>query len=282
VKDWVSRFGRQVKPDINYNLSTGEVNVSLGKGAGFDPTPIAPDVFALPGELTKKAGFRMAICLDEFQQISQFNGGSVENVIRNQVQGQREVGYVFAGSQPSLMQEMLSAKRPFHKAGPQIFLDKIPAEAWKEFITSQFRRRGRTLEDAGLNTLLHTADLIPYDVQRISHELWDYAALRDKRSLNNADVQTVIDKLVIGQSTYYELLWEQLPARQRAALQALAHRGAAEIYSQTVREEFRLGAASTVQKALQSLDSQDVLDRYRGNYFFLDPLLPYWIRTKAA
>jgi hypothetical protein len=72
-------------------------------------------------------GFRMAICLDEFQQISQFNGGSVENAIRNQVQEQREVGYVFAGSQPSLMQEMLSAKRPFHKAGPQVFLDKIPA-----------------------------------------------------------------------------------------------------------------------------------------------------------
>jgi hypothetical protein len=212
VKDWISRFGRQVKPDINYNLSTGEVNVSLGKGAGFDPSPIAPDVFALPGELTKKAGFRVAICLDEFQQISQFNGGSVENAIRNQIQGQREVGYVFAGSQPSLMQEMLSAKRPFHKAGPQVFLDKIPAESWKEFITSHFRRRGRTLDDAGLTTLLQTADLIPYDVQRIAHELWDYAELKDKRTLNHADVEGVIDNLVIGQSTYYELLWEQLPA----------------------------------------------------------------------
>jgi len=65
-------------------------------------------------------------------------------------------------------------------------------------------------------------------------------------------------------------------------LQALAHRGAAEIYSQTVREEFRLGPASSVQKALQSLDSQDILDRYRREYFFLDPLLPCWIRTKAA
>ena len=33
VKDWITKFGRQVKPDINYNLSSGEVNVSLGKGA---------------------------------------------------------------------------------------------------------------------------------------------------------------------------------------------------------------------------------------------------------
>jgi hypothetical protein len=255
-------------------MATGEISLSLGKGAGFDPMPIAPDVFALPGELTKNAGFRMAICLDEFQQISQFNGGSVENALRNQVQEQREVGYVFAGSQPSLMEEMLSAKRPFHKAGPQMFLDKIPAKDWKDSITRHFRKRGRKLDEAGLETLLTSADLIPYDVQRIAHELWDYAELKDKRQLDVSDVKSVIESLVTSQSTYYELLWEQLSARQRAALQAIAYRGASEIYSQGVREEFRLGPASSVQKALQSLDSRDILDRYKGNYFFLDPLFP--------
>jgi len=282
VKDWATRFGRQVKPDVSINMATGEISLSLGKGAGFDPRPIAPDVFALPGELTKNAGFRMAICLDEFQQISQFNGGSVENAIRNQVQEQREVGYVFAGSQPSLMEEMLSAKRPFHKAGPQMFLDKIPANDWKDFITRHFRKRSRTLDEQGLGTLLASADLIPYDVQRIAHELWDYAELKDKRQLDVSDVKSVIESLVTSQSTYYELLWEQLSARQRAALQAIAYRGASEMYSQAVREEFRLGPASSVQKALQSLDSRDILDRYKGSYFFLDPLFPSWIRKKGA
>ena len=282
VKDWVTRFGRSVKPDINYNMTSGEVSLSLGKGSGFDPTPLAPEIFAMPGELSKNAGFRMAICLDEFQQISEFDGGSVENAIRNQVQEQREVGYVFAGSQPSLMKEMLSAKRPFHKAGPQMFLDKIPAGDWKEFIDRQFGRRGRKLDEQAMDTLLGVADLIPYDVQRIAHELWDYAELKDKRDLGVSDVNSVIDALVSGQSTYYELLWEQLSAGQRAVLQALAQRGSAETYSQAVRSEFRLGPASTVQKALQSLDSKDILDRYKEVYFFLDPLFPYWIRKKVA
>jgi hypothetical protein len=282
VKDWATRFGRQVKPELNYNMATGEISVALGRGSGFDPAPIAPDVFALPGELSKNAGFRMAICLDEFQQISEFNGGSVENALRNQVQEQREVGYVFAGSQPALMDEMLTSKRPFHKAGPRMFLDKITAEDWREFIVGHFRKRGRTLEDSVLEALLTTADLIPYDVQRIAHELWDYAELKDKRRLDASDVQSVIAALVAGQSTYFELLWEQLSARQRAALQALADRGAGEIYSQNVREDFRLGPASSVQKALQSLDSRDVLDRYKGEYFFLDPLFPQWIRNKGA
>lgn len=282
VKDWVTRFARSVKPDVNYNMATGEISLSLGKGPGYDPAPIAPEVFAMPGELTRNSGFRMAICLDEFQQISEFDSGSVENAIRNQVQKQRDVGYVFAGSQPSLMKEMLTAKRPFHKAGPQIFLDKIPGDDWKEFITRQFRKRGRAVDEPAMKALLATADLIPYDVQRIAHELWDYAELKDKRQLTASDVNSVTDTLVAGQSTYYELLWEQLSRSQRATLQALAERGSSEIYSQAVRTEFRLGPASTVQKALQSLDSRDILDRYQDKYFFLDPLFPCWIRKKVA
>jgi hypothetical protein len=281
VKDWVTRFGRQVKPDVSYNITSGEVSLSLGKGAGFDPAPIAPEIFALPGELTRNGGFRMAICLDEFQQITQFNGGAVENVIRNQVQEQRGVGYVFAGSQPSLMQEMLSASRPFHKAGPQIFLDKISVADWREFIAGQFRKRGRAIDEAAMGILLAAADLIPYDVQRIAHELWDAAELQNKSQLTAVDVETVVQALVSGQSTYFELLWEQLAARQRAAAQALAARGASQIYSQAVREEYRLGPASTVQKALQSLDDRDILDRYQGNYFFLDPLFPLWIKRRG-
>jgi hypothetical protein len=282
VKDWVTRFGRNVKPEISYDMNTGEVSLSLGKGTAFDPVPIAPEVFAMPGELARNAGFRMAICLDEFQQISEFDSGSVENAIRNQVQEQREVGYVFAGSQPSLMKEMLSARRPFHKAGPQMFLDKIPASDWKAFISRQFGKRGRKLEASAVEMMLETADLIPYDVQRIAHELWDYAELKDKRELGATDVSSVVESLVAGQSAYYELLWEQLATGQRAALQAVAERGTPEIYAEAVRREFRLGGASSVQKALHSLDSKDILDRYRDKYFFVDPLFACWIRKKAA
>jgi hypothetical protein len=37
VKDWVTRFGRQVKPDVSINMATGEISLSLGKGVSFDP-----------------------------------------------------------------------------------------------------------------------------------------------------------------------------------------------------------------------------------------------------
>ena len=282
VKDWVTRFAHNVKPEISLSMVTGEVSLSFGAKPGFDPSPIAPEVFAMPGELARNGGFRMAICLDEFQQISEFNGGSVENVIRNEVQEQREVGYVFAGSQPSLMKEMLSAKRPFHKAGPPMFLDKIPESAWKEFISRQFAKRRRKIADDAVDTLLAIADLIPYDVQRIAHELWDFAELSKKRTLAVSDVNFIADALAAGQSTYYEQLWEQLSAAQRAVLHALAERGSSQIYAEAVRLEYRLGPASTVQRAMEALHSKGILDRYKGRPFFLDPLLPRWIRFRIA
>ena len=46
--------------------------------------------------------------------------------------------------------------------------------------------------------MLDTADLSPYDVQRSAHELWDYAELKDKRTLS-ADDLNGHRKLVIGQ-----------------------------------------------------------------------------------
>jgi hypothetical protein len=278
VKGWIGRFIQRVRPSIAVNPANGETSISFSRSPETDPSTLAADVFALPGELAKNGGFRMAICLDEFQQIEVFGGEAVENIMRNEVQKQRDVGYVFSGSQPSLMEEMLSPGRPFYKAGPAIFLEKIPAEAWEGFIKAQFRNRRRRISDEALSRLLQTADLIPYDVQRIAHELWDYAELKDKSELGPADVDSVACELLSGQAEYFERLWEQLTSKQRAVLQALSQRGPADLLSQAHREQYRLGAASTVQKALQSLDSQDILDRYHGEYFFLDPLFGHWIR----
>jgi len=278
VKELVGRFIQRVQPTITLNPASGETSISFSRSVGADASVLAADVFAMPAEIAKNGGFRMAICLDEFQQIELFGGPAVENVLRNEVQKQRNIGYVFSGSQPSLMEQILSAGRPFHKAGPAMFLEKIPAPVWHDFIKTQFRNRRRKITVEALNRLVSAADLIPYDVQRIAHELWDYAELKNKVQLDTADVDAVVEELVGGQAEYFERLWEQLTSRQRAVLQALSQHGPANLLSHAGREQYRLGPASTVQKALQALDAQDILDRYHGDYFFVDPLFAIWIR----
>src|SRR5205814_8197839 len=116
---------------------------------------------------------KMTIALDEFQSIASFNGGSVEHALRAAVQHQRNVGYVFSGSEPSLMERMLGRSRPFYKAGPVMRLQKIPADRFADFVNERFTRTGFK-PDAGLAAaIVELAGNLPYDVQRLAHEVWD-------------------------------------------------------------------------------------------------------------
>src|SRR5207245_6204457 len=107
-----------------------------------DISRLAQEVFALPARLAETRRRKVVVALDEFQAIGGFNGGSVEHALRAAVQHQREVGYVFAGSEPSLMERMLGPRRPFYKAGPGMRLEKIPAPEFSAFFPPRFPRSG--------------------------------------------------------------------------------------------------------------------------------------------
>ncbi len=91
----------------------------------------------------------------------------------------------------------------------------------------------------------------------------------------------MIDRVVASRAPYFERLVQQLSGRQRTVLQALAQRGSEELLSQGVRLRFGMGPASSVQKAVQSLMAGDLIDRYQGRYFFLDPLQARWVQRQA-
>src|SRR6185503_18338555 len=107
-----------------------------------DTARLAAEVFALPAKIAQARKQRLAIALDEFQAITSFDGGTVENALRAAVQDQRQVGYVFSGSEPSLMERMLGPRRPFYKAGPVMRLQKIDPDDFAVFIEARFEGSG--------------------------------------------------------------------------------------------------------------------------------------------
>src|SRR6266853_1774508 len=145
ARTWLREVIRSARAEVRY--APGES--ALGAIVSFpsvrsdrDISRLAEDVFALPARLAETRRRKVVVALDEFQAIGGFNGGSGEHAMRAAVQHQREVGYVFAGSEPSLMERMLGPKRPFYKAGPVIRLEKIPPDEFAAFIDSRFQRSG--------------------------------------------------------------------------------------------------------------------------------------------
>jgi len=264
--------------------STGTVGMSVrfpSVRTDRDISRLATEVFALPGRLSEVRKTRIVVALDEFQAIGGFNGGSVEHALRAAVQHQRGVGYVFAGSEPTLMERMIGPKRPFYKAGPVMRLEKIPADLFAAFIESRFSKTGVKPEPGLGAAIVDVAGNLPYDVQRLAHESWDDARAAGRRRIGIDDLHQTLRRLLAEQQTMFEAIWQRLTLAQRATLRAVVLGEGRELLSTDLRTRYRLGGASTVQTALHALVREDLVAREGDRHVVVDSLMREWIARKT-
>ncbi len=246
-----------------------------------DVARLAPEVFALPLRLAEERGRPVVVALDEFQAVGSFNGGSVEEALRAAVQHQRQVGYVFAGSEPTLMEAMIGPRRPFYKAGPIMRLQKIPAEPFAAFIEQRFTKSGMRPEPGFGLAVLDLAGHLPYDVQRLAHETWDDARAGGVRRVGMEDLHETLRRLLAEHAVFFEATWQRLTLAQRAVLRALVLEEGLNLLSADVRTRHRLGGPSSVQAALGALQRQDVVTRTDDRWVVVDSLMREWIARRT-
>ena len=284
ARDWLTTALSTVRPEfrVDARLTGGGMSVAFPTvNSPRDVARLANDVFALPGRLAAERKRTVVVALDEFQAIDSFNGGSVEHALRAAAQQQRQVGYVFAGSEPSLMEKMIGPKRPFYKAGPVMRLQKIPARVFAEWIELRFRRSGLKPE-AGLGpAIVDLAGNLPYDVQRLAHETWDDVRAAGGRTVKLEHLHETLARLLAEQDTVFEAVWQRLTLAQRAVLRAVVLQSGRELLAADTRFRHRLGSTSTIQTSLNLLMKQDLLHREDGQFVVVDSLLREWVARKT-
>jgi len=289
ARSWLREAVRSAQAEVRYTPDptmqtpgTGSMSVSFpGVRSEREISRLAQEVFALPARLAATRKRKVTVALDEFQAIGQFDGGSVEHAMRAAVQHQREVGYVFAGSEPTLMERMLGPKRPFYKAGPVMRLDKIPADEFAAFIEARFARSGIKPEDGLGMAVVELAGNLPYDVQRLAHETWDEVRGRRRKRATLDDLHDALRRLLSEQQTVFEAVWQRMTLAQRAVLRAVVIEEGRDLLSADVRTRHRLGGPSTVQAALGALVRDDVLARDGKRYVVVDSLLREWVARQT-
>jgi len=285
ARSWLRDAIRSARAEVRYapdRSPLGALTVSFPNvRSDRDVSRLAQDVFELPAKLAAVRGRKVVVALDEFQAIAGFNGGSVEQALRAAVQHQRDVGYVFAGSEPSLMERMLGPKRPFYKAGPVMRLEKIPADEFAAFIDARFARSGFKPEDGLGAAIVDLAGNLPYDVQRLAHETWDEVHARGRRKASLDDLHAALKRLLLEQQTMFEAVWQRLTLAQRAVLRAVVVEEGRNLMSADTRARHRLGGPSTVQAALIALAREDVVARESDRYVVVDSLLREWVARQT-
>jgi hypothetical protein len=285
ARAWMREMLGAVRPEVRLEADDGgraQLAVSFPSArTEKDVSRLAQEVFALPGRIAEARKRKLAIALDEFQAINVFNGGSVEHALRAAVQHQRQVGYVFSGSEPALMERMLGKSRPFYKAGPVMRLQKIPEDRFADFLDARFRATGiKPVADFG-GAIVELAGNLPYDVQRLAHEVWDDARAAGRKTVNLDDLHLTLTRLLGEHETLFEGLWQRLTLAQRAALRASVLQDGRELLSSETRSRHRLTGASTVQASLAALVREDILTKEGPRYVVVDSLLREWVARRT-
>jgi len=286
------------KPERLFRLATellGRIRPQVSTDAAghptlsFDSVPVSKnrlalqeEVAALPELLAAKRKRRLVMVFDEFQEIQRFPGGGIEKALRSHFQTHRHVSYLFAGSRESTLRDMATRERsPFYRFGRLMSLGPIPINEFAPYLEERFRRGRLRLSRETLDVILAAGEDVPYNVQRICHELWALRAGETDRIVEQ-DIGAVIARIVEQDGSHFSTVWDRLSLHQRQVLQAIARSGGRNVFASEFLLTHRLGSHSSVQTSLRQLLKEQVLFKTNGEHRFADPFFREWIGGRTV
>jgi len=270
----------RLRPQVGAD-SRGKPTLSLDIGTSpRSALALQEEVLTLPEQLALKRKSRLVLVFDEFQEVQRFPRANLEKAMRSHFQTHRHVSYLFAGSRESTLRDMATRERsPFYKFGRLVSLGPIPPQEFAPFLQARFSRGGLRLTADVVDAILAAADDVPYNVQRLCHQVW---ALRAGRAahVTERDIREAIAGILEQDAPHLGAAWERLSLHQRQVLQAIARSGGQKVFGREFLAAHRLGSHSSVQTSLRLLLKDQVLFKANGEYRFADPFFREWVGSR--
>jgi len=219
----------------------------------------------------------LVVIIDEFSDLEKYNGQSIEKALRSEIQTQTHIGYIFSGSEESVMLSMIrDRKRAFYKLGRIMELGPIERNAYANFILGWLNKGGFTINDDDLQRVFEIGNDVPYNIQRLCNVMWDYA--REIKTINRALIEKLPVIIAQQDSPHYEMLWRSASQPQKMLLIALSKDQTAKPFSKDFQLKHGIGPSSSIKASFDSLVKKGILFKtLQGSYHFVDRFMPYWI-----
>jgi len=268
-----------VKPIFSINeKGNPEFSIEFTESSMSDNT--LDTVIDLPEKLAA-GGKPTIIVMDEFQDIQKLNGENFENLLRSKIQHHQHVNYLFLGSRAHLLYDMFTNQnRPFYNSAATMSIGTLPRKETINFLIERFSQSGITLNDTTAARLIGKAGKIPYYVQFLAAEVWQYT-INSTKIVTEDIIDCCADKIIDLKNDFYFELFDRQTAYQKKLLKALAE-DSHNIFSGEYAARFRLSAASTTQKAVAGLINSGIIEKMDNNYSFSDPFFKYFVLRLSA
>src|SRR3954451_10440394 len=169
----------RVTPTISVDPETGNVGFRFdvtARDADLDATIEA--LLELPAQLSADRGRKVALVLDEFQEVADIDG-KLPRLMRAVFQQQPEVAHVSLGSRRHMLRKIFSdANEPFWRSAKQLDLDVISPAAFRPYIAGRFAETGRKIDDDSLDAVLGITRGHPYGTQELCYFTWQETPAR--------------------------------------------------------------------------------------------------------
>jgi AAA+ ATPase superfamily predicted ATPase len=223
--------------------------------------------------------YKIAVAIDEFQQITTYPEKNVEALLRSHLQIVNNVSFIFSGSKKHILTEIFfSPARPFYNLTEMMEISTIAPETYRKFITAKFRTGSVFISGQALDRILQITALHTFYVQYFCNRLFG-----DFNKIEIADVETTLLKIIKENEPVYANYLNLLTSTQFRVLKAIAvNDGIDNPTSKEFLSEYELGAASSVSQAVKSLTDKEFVF-HTGNKFRLnDVFLAQWIIYKTT
>lgn len=271
-----SLFGR-LRPSVSLDGS-GQPKIDFGiDGRAVSKTDLV-EVLSAPQKLAEKTGKTVVMVFDEFQQILEYEDDLTERQIRSCIQHHKNVAYVFLGSRKHLLQSMfLDESRPLYRSAMHYPIGPIETKHWQPFVAKRFRDSKKQIDRSVIDQLCQRTGGHPFYTQHLGHVLWSMTEAGE--AADEANLDSAIAELLRRESHAYANLWESLTKNEQRFLRGLAQSDdPPKPFSSDFTHRFGLRSASNAQRAAESLESSDLIEREESSFVILDRFLRLWIR----
>lgn len=238
------------------------------------------EILQLPEKIALKKGCNIVVCIDEFQQISEFEDSKTfQKRLRTVWQLQKSVSYCLFGSKKHLMNELFEKKSlPFYKFGDAIYLNKIGTEDWIEYIYERFESTNKHIPRELAERICNLVDNHSSYVQQLAWLVWVHTDITATEQALEMAFQDIIDQ----NTTLFEKQTESLTSYQMSYLKAILDGVHNSFTTKEVLQKYQLGSSANVSVIKSSLLKKELIETENGKVIIPDPIMKVWLKNKLS
>jgi len=199
--------------------------------------------------LAAKKKRKLVVIIDEFSDLEKYDGRTIKKAFRSEIQKQNHIGYIFSGSEQSVMLSMIrDPKRAFYKLGRIMELGPIKRRGYTIFIQNWLRKGGYEATKEDFARVFEIGDDVPYNIQRLCNMMWDSAS--ESRRIKPSLIETLPLIIAKQDSPHYEMLWRSASQAQKVLLIALSKDQSEKPFSMDFQLKHGIGPSSSSRRLL--------------------------------